>query len=63
VVAAPGACEAKRSWRDRGEGWADMRDLELPGNLSAFATFECQLPRGDDSVAWSTIKSMYDKDE
>jgi hypothetical protein len=63
VVAAPGACEAQRSWRNRGDGWADMRDLELPGNLSAFATFECQLRQEEEPVAWSTIKSMYDKDE
>ena len=59
VVAAPGACEAMRSWNDRGEGWKDMRDLDLPGNLSAYATFECQLVPRDETVAWSTIKSMY----
>jgi hypothetical protein len=63
VVAAPGACEAGRSWRKRSAGWKDMSGLELPGNLSAFATFECQLRQEEDPVAWSTIKSMYDKDE
>lgn len=59
IVAAPGACEAMQSWSDTGEGWTDMRDLDLPGNLSAYATFECQLSRQDESVGWGTIKSMY----
>lgn len=60
VVAAPGACDALRSWNDRGQGWTDMLDLELPGNLSAYATFECQLVEREEEVAWSTIKSMYE---
>jgi hypothetical protein len=60
MVAAPGACEASRSWKDRGDGWTDMRDLDLPGNLSAYATFECQLVEREEEVAWSTIKSMYE---
>jgi hypothetical protein len=63
MVAAPGECEAMHSWTDRGDGWTDMRDLELPGNLSAYATFECQLTDDADPVAWSTIKSMYGTDE
>ena len=63
IVAAPGACEAMVSWNDRGEGWTDMRDLDLPGNLSAYATFECQLPKADEVVGWATIKSMYKTDE
>jgi len=62
VVAAPGECEAMVSWNDRGEGWVDLRDLDLPGNLSAYATFECQLPAQDQSVGWATIKSMYGTD-
>jgi hypothetical protein len=62
MVAAPGACEPMRSWNDRGQGWTDMRDLDLPGNLSAYATFECQLVARDESVAWTTIKSMYEAD-
>ena len=62
VVAAPGECEAMVSWNDRGEGWMDLRDLDLPGNLSAYATFECQLAGQDESVAWTTIKSMYGAD-
>lgn len=63
VVAAPGECEAMVSWNDRGEGWVDLRDLDLPGNLSAYATFECQLPEQGESVGWATIKSMYGTDK
>jgi hypothetical protein len=60
MVAAPGACEALQSWNDRGEGWTDMRDLDLPGNLSAYASFECQLVPVEERVAWTTIKGMYE---
>jgi hypothetical protein len=63
MVAAPGACDALTAWNDRGDGWKDMYDLELPGNLSAYATFECQLVPDNETVAWSTIKSMYVGDE
>jgi hypothetical protein len=62
LVAAPGACDGNRSWVDRGDGWVDMRDLELPGNLSAYATFECQRPTEDKPVSWGTVKGMYGTD-
>jgi hypothetical protein len=64
MVAAPGACEPMRSWNDRGDGWKDMRDLDMPGNLSAYATFECQLVNDEENAAsWTTIKSMYEAGE
>jgi len=63
MVAAPGACVENRSWKDTGGGWVDMHALDLPGNLSAYATFECQRPGEDQPVAWSTIKSMYGESE
>jgi hypothetical protein len=63
IVAAPGACEAAVCWNDRGEGWVDLNDLDLPGNLSAYASFECQFPEREEPVAWSTIKGMYDSDD
>jgi len=63
VVAAPGACDAMISWRDSGNGWTDMLDLELPGNLSAYATFECQLVEDTEQMTWSTIKGMYETNE
>ena len=59
VVAAPGACNASRAWNDRGDGWVDVYDQGLPGNLSVFATFECQLTATEEPVAWSTIKTIY----
>ncbi len=59
IVAAPGACEAMRSWSDTGEGWTDMRDLDLPGNLTAYASFECQRTSEDETVGWGAIKSMF----
>jgi hypothetical protein len=37
-----------------------MRDLDLPGNLSAYASFECQLVPVEERVAWTTIKGMYE---
>jgi len=63
IVAAPGACEAMRSWSDTGEGWTDMRNLDLPGNLTAYASFECQRADDDEPVGWGAIKSMYRTDE
>jgi hypothetical protein len=63
IVAAPGACEAMQSWSDTGEGWTDMLDLDLPGNLTAYASFECQRTSEDETVGWGTIKSMYKTDE
>jgi len=63
MVAAPGSCDPNRSWVDRGAGWEDMHGLELPGNLSAYATFECQGRGAEEEVAWGTIKGMYGKDE
>ncbi len=65
LVAAPGACEPLRSWNDRGEGWVDMHALDLPGNLSAYASFECQTStaREEQTVGWTTIKSMYRSDD
>ena len=59
VVAAPGECDAMVSWNDRGEGWVDLRELDLPGNLCAYATFECQVVEKDASATWSTIKGMF----
>ena len=59
MVAAPGACEHGESWRRRGGEWVDMADLDMPGNLSAYASFECQSGRATEPVAWGTIKSMY----
>jgi hypothetical protein len=63
VVAAPGSIERGRSWNDRGNGWIDMADQELPGNLSAFATFECQGRGSEEPLTWSTIKSRYGEHE
>jgi len=63
IVAAPGACEAMRSWSDTGEGWKDMLDLDLPGNLTAYASFECQRTSEDETMGWGAIKSMFRNDE
>jgi hypothetical protein len=63
VVAAPGACDQARAWNDRGDGWTDVYDQELPGNLSAYATFECQVPKAGQEIGWGTIKSMYETDD
>ncbi len=63
IVAAPGACEAMRSWSDTGEGWTDMLDLDLPGNLTAYASFECQRTSEDETMGWGAIKSMLRNNE
>lgn len=59
LVAAPGACDARRSWIERGQGWSDLHDRDLPGNLSAYTTFECQGMSPVEPVAWATIKGRY----
>lgn len=60
LVAAPGDCEPMRTWNRRGAEWIDMRDLDMPGNLSAFASFECQYADATEPATWTAIKGIYE---
>ena len=59
IVAAPGACEPGKSWVNRDGAWRDLKELDLPGNLCAFATFECQPVSDVESMEWGTIKGKF----
>lgn len=59
VVTSPGPCEACRSWNDWGGGWNDLCPYGFPGNLSLYATLECQGVTPVRQTTWGAIKAMY----
>ncbi len=63
LVTDAGPCEDCSSWNDWGIGWRGLCDFGFPGNLSMFATLECQGPSPVQTMTWTTIKNMYRGDD
>jgi len=59
VVASQDDCSACVSWNDWGTGWQDLCDYGFPGNISLYATLQCQGPSPVEATTWTTIKAMY----
>ena len=56
-------CQAGRALNDHGLGWQGVCDGDFPGNLSMFATLECQAPSAAHEATWTTVKDMYRADD
>jgi len=59
VVTDDGPCGPCVAWNDWGQGWQELCGYGFPGNLSLFATLECQGPTPVERATWTTIKTMY----
>jgi hypothetical protein len=59
VVAAKEPCNPCTTWNDWGQGSQDLCTYGFPGNLSLYATLECQGPSAVQQTTWTTIKTMY----
>ncbi|MBM3307741.1 MAG: hypothetical protein FJY74_05395 [Candidatus Eisenbacteria bacterium] len=59
VVATRASCGPCASWNNWGQGWQELCGFGLPGNLTLYATLECQGPSPVTPATWTTIKSMY----
>jgi hypothetical protein len=57
------SCENGKTWNDSGLGWRGICDGDFPGNLSIFATLECQGASGAREASWSAIKDAYRSDD
>jgi hypothetical protein len=59
VVASQDACSECVSWNDWGNGWQELCGYGFPGNISLYATLQCQGPSPVEATTWTTIKAMY----
>ncbi|MBD3368456.1 MAG: hypothetical protein GF405_09850 [Candidatus Eisenbacteria bacterium] len=59
VVTDSGPCTEGSSWNHWGSGWQDMCDFGFPGDLSLYATLQCQGPTAVEPSSWTTIKAIY----
>lgn len=59
LITDAGPCAAYESWNDWGTGLQRLCDFGFPGNLSVFATLECQGPTTVEQTTWTTIKAKY----
>jgi hypothetical protein len=59
LITSTGPCAPCGSWNDWGTGLQRLSDFGFPGNLSVFATLECQGPSAVEETSWTTIKAKY----
>ncbi len=59
VVTDSGPCVVGQSWNDWGSGWQGLCDFSFPGDLSLYATLQCQGPTPVERNTWTTIKAIY----
>jgi hypothetical protein len=59
IVTDSGPCVAGRSWNSWGTGWQSLCDFGFPGDLSLYATLQCQGPTAVERNTWTTIKATY----
>ncbi len=59
IVTDEGPCDDCASWNDWGTGPQELCQFGFPGNVSIFATLECQGPSPVEPTTWTTIKSRY----
>ena len=59
IVTDTGPCQPGQSWNNWGTGWQRLCDFGFPGDLSLYATLQCQGPTAVERSTWTTIKAIY----